>query len=62
MEGFNLKSIYTTDGKNNIENASDDLILNNKKIDDALYKNVKKEHSDNRNIFQEAKRLFDLRV
>ena len=33
-----------------------------KKIDDVLYKNVKKELSDKNDIFQEAKRLFDLRV
>ena len=43
--------------------AYDDLVSNNKKIDDVFYKNVKKELSDkNKNIFQEAKTLFDLRV
>ena len=43
--------------------AYDDLVSNNKKIDDVFYKNVKKELSDkNKNIFQEAKKLFDLRV
>ena len=62
LKGFNLKSAYTADGKYNIKKAYDDLVLNNKKIFDVLYKNVKKEHSDNRNIFQEAKKLFDLRV
>ena len=36
--------------------------MNNKKIDDVLYKNVKKELSDENDIFQEANRLFDLRV
>ena len=61
-KGFKLKSVYTTNGKNNIEKAYDDLVLNNKKIDDVLYKNVKKELSDENDIFQEAKRLFDLRV
>ena len=39
------------------------MVLNDKKIDDVFYKNVKKELSDkNKNIFQEAKNLFDLRV
>ena len=39
------------------------MVLNDKKIDDVFYKNVKKELSDkNKNIFQEAKKLFDLRV
>ena len=34
-----------------------------KKIDDVLYKKVNNELSDsNKNIFQEAKKLFDLRV
>ena len=43
--------------------AYDDLVSNNKKIDDVFYKNVKKELSDkNKNIFQEAKNLFDLGV
>ena len=39
------------------------MVSNNKKIDDVFYKNVKKELSDkSKNIFQEAKNLFDLRV
>ena len=39
------------------------MVLDNKNIDDVLYKNVKKWISDkNKNIFQEAKKLFDLRV
>ena len=39
------------------------MVLNNKKIDDALYKKVNNELSDSsKNIFQEAKKLFDLRV
>ena len=39
------------------------MVSNNKKIDDLFYKNVEKELSDrNKNIFQEAKNLFDLRV
>ena len=38
------------------------MVFKNKKIDDVFYKNVKKELSDkNKNIFQEAKKLFDLR-
>ena len=61
-KGFKLKSAYTTKDENNIEKAYDDLVSNNKKID-VFYKNVKKELSDkNKNIFQEAKNLFDLRV
>ena len=39
------------------------MVLKNKKIDDVLYENVKKDISDkNKNIFQEAKKLFNLRV
>ena len=63
LKGFKLKSVYTTKGEKNIEKAYDDLVSNNKKIHDVFYKNVKKELSDkNKNIFQEAKNLFDLRV
>ena len=62
MKGFKLKSVYTTEGENNIEKAYDDLVLSDKKIDDILYKKVKKELGDKNNIFQEAKKLFDLRV
>ena len=62
QKGFKLKSVHTTKRENSIEKAYDDLVLNNKKIDDVLYKNVKKELSDENDIFQEAKRLFDLRV
>ena len=37
--------------------------MNNKKIDDVLYKKANNELSgSNKNIFQEAKNLFDLRV
>ena len=62
-KGFKLKSVYTTKGENNREKAYDDLVSNNKKIDDVFHKNVKKELSDkNKNIFQEAKNLFDLGV
>ena len=62
MKGFKLKSVYTKN-ENNIENACDDLVFNNKKIDDVLYKKVNNELSDSsKNIFQEAKKLFDLRV
>ena len=59
---FKLKSIYTTNGEKNIEKAYNDLVFNNKKIDDVFYKNVKKGLSDKNNIFQEAKKLFNLRV
>ena len=59
---FKLKSVYTTNGEKNIEKAYNDLVFNNKKIDDVFYKNVKKGLSDKNNIFQEAKKLFNLRV
>ena len=54
-------------GKNNINDAYDDayhdLVFGNKTIDDVLYKKVNNELSDSsKNIFQEAKKLFDLRV
>ena len=39
------------------------MAVKNKKIDDIIYKKVNNEPSDgNKNIFQEAKKLFDLRV
>ena len=56
LKGFKLKSVYTTNGENNIEKAYDDLVFNNKKIDDVLYKKVNNELSDkNKDIFPEAK-------
>ena len=62
-KGFKLKSVYTTKGENNIEKAYEDLVLNNKKIDDVFYKKVNNEVSDSsKNIFQEANKLFDLRI
>ena len=62
-KGFKLKSVYNTGGKSNTEKAYDDLVLNNKTIDDMLYKKATNELTDrNKNIFQEAKKLFDLRV
>ena len=39
VKGFKLKSVYTTKGENNIEKAYNDLVSNNKKIDDVFYKN-----------------------
>ena len=39
-KGFKLKSVYTTKGENNIEKVCDDLVLNNKKVYDVLYKKV----------------------
>ena len=43
--------------------AFNDLIFNDKKIEDVLHKKVNKEFSDsNRTIFKEAKNLFDLGV
>ena len=64
LKGFKLKSTCTTTkGEHNIEKAYNNLVLSDKKIDDILYKKVKKELSDkNKNIFQEAKKLLDLRV
>ena len=39
------------------------MVFNNKKIDDVLYKKLNNELSDSsKNIFQEAKKVFDLRV
>ena len=61
-KALSLKSAYTK-GKNNIENAYDDLVFNNKKTGDVVYKKVNNELSDSsKNIFQEAKQLFDLRI
>ena len=62
MKEFKLKNVYTINGENNIEKAYNDLVFNNKKIDDVFYKNVKKELSDKNNIFQESKKLFNLMV
>ena len=62
-KGFKLKSVCITNDENNIEKAYDDLVFNDKKIDDVIYKKIKNEISDrNKDIFQEAKMLFDLRV
>ena len=39
------------------------MVFNNKKVDDVLYKKVNNQLSDSsKNVFQEAKKLFDLRV
>ena len=38
LKGFKPKSVYTTQGENNIEKAFDDLVSNDKKIDDVLKK------------------------
>ena len=60
---FKPKSVYTTGNINNTEKAYSDLVLKNKTIDDVLYKNSNKQLSDrNKNIFQEARKVFDLRV
>ena len=61
-KGFKLKRVCITNDENNIEKAYDDLVFNDKKIDDVFYKNVKKELSDKNNTFQETRKLFDLRV
>ena len=57
LKGFKLKSVYTKNGENNIEKAYDDLLLNNEKIDDMLYKNINNKLSDrNKNTFKKAKK------
>ena len=62
-KAFKLKSVYIIKGKNNTKKAYNNLFLNNKKIDDVLYKKANNELSDrNKNSFQEAKKLFDLRI
>ena len=64
-KAFKFKKAYATSkgDTNNTEKAYDDLVLNNKTIDDVLYEDVYKEFSkNNKNIFQEAKKLFNLRV
>ena len=62
-KGFKPKSAYTTGGKNNTKKAYNDFVLNDKKIGDVLYKKANNELSDSsKNIFQEAKKLFDLRA
>ena len=62
-KGFKLKSVYTTGGISNTEKAYDDLVLNDKKIDDVLYIKANNELSDrSKNFFQEAKNLFNSRV
>ena len=45
MKGFKLKSVYTTEGENNIEKAYDDLVLNDKKTKVKL-KNQKDNFSE----------------
>ena len=63
LKGFKLKSIYITNGENNIEKTYDDLVVNDKKIDDVLYNKVNNELSDSsKNIFQKAKKLLHLRI
>ena len=62
-KGFKLKSVYTTGGISNTEKGYDDLVLNDKKIDDVLYIKANNELSDrSKNIFQEEKNLFNSRV
>ena len=62
LKGFKLKSVCITNGENNIEKAYDDLVFNDKKIDDVFYKNVKKELSDKNSTFQKTRKLIDLRI
>ena len=39
------------------------MVFSNKKVDDVLYKKVNNQLSDSsKNVFQDAKKLFDLRV
>ena len=60
-KAFKIKSVYATEGKR-IQKAYHDFVLNNKKIDDVLYGKTNNELIDRNNIFQESKKLFDLRV
>ena len=62
LKGFILKSVYTTDDIDNTKKAYDDLVGNNKKIDMFYKKGNKKLSDKNKNNFQKAKTLFDLRV
>ena len=62
LKGFKPKSVYTTKGENNIEKAFDDLVFNDQKIDDVLKIANNELINRNKNIFQEAKKLFNLRV
>ena len=62
LKVFKLKSVYITKGENNIEKVYNDLVFNNKKIDDVFYKNVKKSLVIKIRIFFRNKKLFDLRV
>ena len=62
-KGFKVKSVYIIQDEKNIEKAYDDLVFSNKEVDNVLYKNVNNEISNrNKNIFEKAKKLFDLRV
>ena len=45
LKEFKLKSVYTTEGENNIEKAYDDLVLNDKKTKVKL-KNQKDNFSE----------------
>ena len=56
-KGFKLKSVYNTGGKNNTEKAYDDLVLNNKTIDDMLYKKATNELTDRNNFFFRSKKV-----
>ena len=63
---FKFKKAYAASKGdiNNTEKVYDDLVLNiNKTIDDVFYKNADNGVSEkDKNIFQEAKKLFNLRV
>ena len=63
FKGFNFKSVYITKGENNIEKTYDDLVFNNKEIDDVLYKKVNNDlNNSSKNVLQKAKYFFYLRV
>ena len=56
LKGLMLKSVHTMGDIINTEKADNGLALNDKKIDDVIYKKANKEFGDrNKNIFQEQK-------
>ena len=64
-KGFRLKKAYATSRReiSNTKNAYNDLVLGNKTIGDVFHKTVDKELSKNdKTIFQNAKKLFNLRI
>ena len=64
-KGFRLKKAYATSRReiSNTKNAYNDLVLGNKTIGDVFHKTADKELSKNdKTIFQNAKKMFNLRI